>query len=312
MRASFTALLAEASAAGRAVGAFTCYDLEALGAVLRAAEAAAAPAIVLVSKQSFAAADGERLVAALCAAADRSPVPVCVQLDHVADLGLIEAALAAGVGAVMADGSHLPMEENVAFVQAAARLAHARGAGVEAELGGITGDEDVAAAVAAGALTDPDEAVGFVARTGADCLAVSIGNVHGHYREPPALDWARLAAIRARVACPLSLHGASGIPEADVTAAIGHGIAKINVNTEAPRGLPRGDERRPRRRAAGRERARAARRADRRGRRGRGREAAALHARRLTAVAPRRAQASGPSARSARPITSFWISLVPS
>ena len=100
------------------------------------------------------------------------------------------------------------------------------------ELGAIAGDEDVAAAVAAGALTDPGEAAVLVEQTGAACLAVSIGNVHGAYREPPQLDWARLAAIRERVDVPLSLHGASGLPDADVRRAIALGVAKVNVNTE--------------------------------------------------------------------------------
>ncbi len=119
-----------------------------------------------------------------------------MQLDHCDDLAVIEAALDQGAGAVMADGSALPFDENVAFVRRAAELAAAAGAGVECELGGIAGDEDVAEAVAAGALTEPAQAVEFVAATNADCLAVSIGNVHGDYRDPPALDWPRLAAIR--------------------------------------------------------------------------------------------------------------------
>jgi ketose-bisphosphate aldolase len=232
MRVPFPELLQSAAARGQAVGAFTSYDLEACLATLRAAEAAAAPVMVLVSRQSFAAPGGELLVAALCAAVDRSPVRACVQLDHVDDLGLIERALDAGAGAVMADGSRWAWDENVAFVREAAALAGRHGAAVEAELGGITGDEDVAEAVAAGALTDPDEAAAFVTATGAACLAVSIGNVHGRYREPPALDWARLEAIRARVDVPLSLHGASGIPDGDVQRAIRAGVAKVNVNTE--------------------------------------------------------------------------------
>ena len=71
-----------------------------------------------------------------------------------------------------------------------------------------------------------------MAETGADCLAVSIGNVHGVYREPPDLDWARLEAIRTSTRQPLSLHGASGIPEDELRRAIRSGIAKVNFNTE--------------------------------------------------------------------------------
>jgi len=132
----------------------------------------------------------------------------------------------------MADGSKLPLDENAAFVRAAAAAAAPHGGEVEAELGGIAGDEDAAAAPAAGALTDPEEAADFARRSGAACLAVSIGNVHGAYREPPALDWARLERIRRCVATPLSLHGASGLPDGDLARAIRLGICKVNVNTE--------------------------------------------------------------------------------
>jgi fructose/tagatose bisphosphate aldolase len=71
-----------------------------------------------------------------------------------------------------------------------------------------------------------------VERTGAACLAVSIGNVHGTYASTPALDWERLAAIRAATEVPLSLHGASGLPDESIRRAMAGGIAKVNVNTE--------------------------------------------------------------------------------
>jgi ketose-bisphosphate aldolase len=232
MLTPFHALLA-GRRSGSAVGAFTAYDLEGATAVLRAGARANAGVILLIGSKSFASEDGALLLDAIVAAAARAPdVRACVQLDHCGDLGLIEAALAAGAGAVMADGSGLSYENNVAFVSSAVELARHCGAGVEAELGTINGDEDVAQAVAAGALTDPDEAVDFIGRCGAHCLAVSIGNVHGLYREPPQLDFDRLTSIRGRCPVPLSLHGASGISDAIVAHAIRSGIAKINVNTE--------------------------------------------------------------------------------
>ncbi len=235
MRASFADLLAEAGARRAAVGAFTCYNLETAIGVLRAAERRRRGVILLLGEKSFRGPGGELLAAALVAAADKAAVPACVQLDHVSDLGLIERAFECGAGAVMADGASLPFEDNVDFVRAAAGLARRAGGHVEVELGGIAGDEDVARAVDAGALTDPDEAVELVARTGAACLAVSIGNVHGVYRDPPALDWPRLVAIRERVEVPLSLHGASGLPDSDLHRAISLGIAKVNVNADLRR-----------------------------------------------------------------------------
>lgn len=230
MMASFREILTETR--GRsAVGAFTCYDLQQAFAALRAAATAGVPIILLVSSQSYASRDGALLLAALVVAAERSEARACVQLDHCNDLATIRSALAAGVGAVMADGSKLPYEQNVGFVRDAVEVAHARGCDVEAELGMITGDEDVAHAVAAGALTDSEEAADFISRTGADCLAISIGNVHGIYRTAPRFDWPRLEGIRNRVTTPLSLHGASGVSDEMLRQAIRAGIAKINVNT---------------------------------------------------------------------------------
>jgi ketose-bisphosphate aldolase len=227
---SFRELLAERRADGSAVGAFTCYDATTAIGVVTAAEGRSAPAILLVAEASFRAPGGRLLVPALLAVADEARVPMCVQLDHVSDDGLIDAALAAGIGAVMADGSSLPPAENAAF--AAAVKCRSGSAGIEVELGHIEGGEDVAAATEAGALTPPDEAASFVAETGCDCLAVSIGNVHGRYASPPALDWARLERIRDVVQVPLSLHGASGLPDEDVRRAVASGIAKVNVNAE--------------------------------------------------------------------------------
>jgi tagatose 1,6-diphosphate aldolase GatY/KbaY len=225
--ARFSELLARARSSDSAVGAFTCYNLETAVGVLRAAEARRCGVVLLVSEKSFLAPGGQLLLVALVAAAARSDAPVCIQLDHVRELGPIAAVFELGAGAVMADGSRLGLEANAEFVRTAAR-----GGEVEAELGGIEGDEDVATAVAAGALTDPEEAAWLADRAQAVCLAVSIGNVHGAYRDPPALDWARLEEIRRRVSIPLSLHGASGLPDDDLRRAIGLGISKINVNTE--------------------------------------------------------------------------------
>jgi tagatose 1,6-diphosphate aldolase GatY/KbaY len=226
----FRELLDERSAAGAAVGAFTCYDVTTALGVVRAAEQRRDPVILLVAEASFRAESGRLLVPALLAVAHAARIPACVQLDHVDDPALIDAAFALGVGAVMADASTLPEDENAAFVAETRR--RAGDSAVEAELGHIEGGEDVARAVQAGALTDPEAAVRFVAASGCDCLAVSIGNVHGRYAVPPRLDWDRLAQIRALVHVPLSLHGASGLADDDVRKAIALGVCKVNVNAE--------------------------------------------------------------------------------
>jgi tagatose 1,6-diphosphate aldolase GatY/KbaY len=217
MLISFADALAEAERRGAAVGAFTAYNLETAHAVLSAAHERDAPVMLLVSDLAVGEAADARC---------------CVQLDHATDLDVLRAAIDAGIGAVMADGSKLPYDDNAALVRAAADAAHARGAGVESELGRVSGEEDAAVAAERGALTDPGQAADFVARTGAACLAVSIGNIHGRYSRLPQLDWARLETIRARVDVPLSLHGASGLSDEDLVRAVAMGIRKVNVNTE--------------------------------------------------------------------------------
>jgi len=228
----FGEVLALARGAGRAVGAFTCYDLLGFEAVVRAAESRNAPVIVLVSPSFVAAEGGERLVRAFGAAAKGSSVEVLVQLDHARDETLIERAAGCGVDAVMADGSKLPFVKNLAFTRAVASSMRRCGVGVEAELGLVEGHEDEAGETLSGAMTDPEEAEKFTDESGVDCLAVAVGNVHGHYSGMPKLDWKRIEEIRGRTSAPLSLHGASGLPETDLELAVSAGVAKFNVNTE--------------------------------------------------------------------------------
>lgn len=232
MLVPFAKILTEARAQRRAAGGFTAYDLVTGHAILRAASDRHTGVIVIISAQAFAAPTGGSLVAGLRAMSAEAPVPVCLQLDHVSDLDAMQLALMAGVGAIMADGSKLPYDQNLALVREAGRLAEAYGAAVEAELGRIEGDEEVAMSGKAEALTDPAQASEFMAATSGQCLAVSIGNVHGAYQSPPDLDWQRLSDISSLVQARLSLHGASGIPDRDVRRAIRQGVVKVNVNTE--------------------------------------------------------------------------------
>ncbi|MCL8024519.1 class II fructose-bisphosphate aldolase [Nocardioides bruguierae] len=223
-------------AAGGAVTAVACYDFSTALATVTAAEERKRPVILLVPPVVAAEATGLRLVRALRGLADGASVPVVVQLDHARDPDLIEATVDAGAHAVLADGSHLSLADNAAFVASViARLPE--GTCVEAELGALAGDEDrtdKVSHVPAG-MTDPADVAVFLERSGAHLLAVSIGNAHGNYVGDPHLDWELLARIREvsdAAGVPLVLHGASGLPRADLAAAPRRGIGKVNVNTE--------------------------------------------------------------------------------
>lgn len=160
-------------------------------------------------------------------------VSIAVHLDHCRSPDVIETALEAGVSSVMADGSHLPFDRNLAFTRQMADLAIAKGKSIEAELGRLSGTEDGMTVEAREAsLTDPGQAAEFVVKAGVHALAICIGNVHGTYHTPPVLDFDRLAAIAERVQIPLVLHGTSGLPDVMITRAVALGVCKINVNTE--------------------------------------------------------------------------------
>jgi fructose-bisphosphate aldolase class II len=163
-------------------------------------------------------------------------VPVVLHLDHTKDLETITAAIDAGFTSVMIDASELPLEENIARSRQAAAYAHARGASVEAELGRIGTTDRIETDEDVELYTDPDEAAAFVAETGVDALAVSVGTAHGVYLvRQPKIDFERLSAIRARTPVHLVLHGGSGVPAEMVKEAIrlpGGGVSKVNIATD--------------------------------------------------------------------------------
>ena len=130
----------------------------------------------------------------------------------------------------MIDGSQLPYEENVALTLGAVELAREYGADVEAEIGFTTGHEGLENADddRENVYTDPDEAARFVADTGIDALAASVGTVHGFYKAAPNLDFKLIEELRIRCGVPLVMHGGSGLTCEDTRAAIRAGIRKIN------------------------------------------------------------------------------------
>lgn len=165
------------------------------------------------------------------AVAPEYPIPVVLHLDHAGDQEVIKRCIGAGFTSVMFDGSRHPLGENIAQTRQVVEYAHARGVTVEAELGFVAGT-DLGGDAGDIRLTDPGEVEEFVDKTGVDALAVSIGTIHGVYRAAPTLDLERLAEIMAVTTVPLVLHGGSGTPADQLTAAIKGGIAKLNIYTD--------------------------------------------------------------------------------
>ena len=178
----FPQLLADARAGGYAVGYFEAWDLYSLEAVAEAAEAENAPVIlgiggVMMDPGWFDGGGLERLAAAGLATAQMTRVPTAFILNEVATFSQIMRGIRAGFNAVMLDSTALPYAEHARLTRQVVEAAHPIGVAVEAELGALPdGSGELGGEV--GHMTDPDEAARFVAETGVDALAVSVGNVH--------------------------------------------------------------------------------------------------------------------------------------
>ncbi|ADL13725.1 class II fructose-1,6-bisphosphate aldolase [Acetohalobium arabaticum] len=225
-------ILTKANEEGYAVGGFNMNNLEALQAIIEAAEEENSPVILQASEGAIRYIDMEYAVAMAKAAGEKASVPVAFHLDHGGSFEKVIQCIRNGFSSVMIDGSELPFEENIALTNKVIEAASAVGVSVEAELGMLGGAEDDKEVEDQDAtLTNPEEAVEFVDKTGVDALAVAIGTAHGVYKGEPELDFERLDNINQKVAVPLVLHGASGVSDEDIAEAIELGINKINVNT---------------------------------------------------------------------------------
>ncbi len=222
-------IIGMAEAGGYCIPAFNVYNTETIMGVIAAAEEAKAPVIIQVYPRLINEEVGFFLAPAVVAGAQRASVPICFHLDHGPDETSAQKILRWGATGIMYDGSVHPFDENVANTKHIVDICNAIDVGVEGELGhvGSVNDDSMEE------YTDPAEAGEFVKRTGVTCLAVLIGNAHGHYKKTPCLDIERVKAIReATNNTPLVLHGGSGIPDDQVKAAIKAGIRKMNIGTD--------------------------------------------------------------------------------
>jgi fructose-bisphosphate aldolase class II len=240
---------------GYAIGAFNVNNMEIVQGIMQAGAEEKAPLILQVSAGARKYAGQPYLMKLVEAALQEGDLPVVVHLDHGPDFELCKACIDGGFTSVMFDGSHLSFEENIALTKKVVEYAHGKGVWVEAELGKLAGVEEHVSSTHS-VYTDPDQAVEFVQRSGCDSLAIAIGTSHGAYKfkGDAELDFPRLEKISKLLpGFPLVLHGASslppefvdmcnkyggkvggakGVPEDILRKAAGHGICKINVDTD--------------------------------------------------------------------------------
>ena len=233
MLVSATEMMNKASDGHYAVGQFNINNLEWTKSILLTAQELQSPVILGVSEGAGKYMCGYTTIVGMVKGMINElgiTVPVALHLDH----GSYEGAkkcIEAGFSSIMFDGSHYPIDENIAKTKELVELAHSKGISVEAEVGAIGGEED--GVIGKGECADPKECK-MIADLGVDILAAGIGNIHGVY---PAnwegLSFETLAAVKEAVGdMPLVLHGGTGIPDDQITKAISLGVAKINVNTE--------------------------------------------------------------------------------
>ena len=218
---------------GYGIGQFNINNLEWTKAILEACEEKKSAVILGVSEGAAKYMGGFNVVSKMVEGLDKDlniTVPVALHLDHGSYEGA-KKALDAGFTSIMFDGSSLPIDENIEKTKEIVELCHSKNVSVEAEVGGIGGEED--GVVSAGELADPEECK-KVSSLGIDFLAAGIGNIHGVYPEDwQGLNFKRLEEIKeAAGKIPLVLHGGTGIPEEQVKKAIERGVSKININTE--------------------------------------------------------------------------------
>jgi ketose-bisphosphate aldolase len=229
-------ILANARSNGYAVGYFEAWDACSLEAVLAAAEQESAPVILgfgaMMLNGAWLDSGGVEVLGAIGRSyAARSAVDVALIFNEAHTLDQAKRGIEAGFNAVMIDTHSWPTEDAIVAVKELCRVAHQSGVAVEGELG------SPAEATASGVdhsherLTDPDEAARFVEETGADCLAVSVGNVHILMDHEASIDIERLRSIHQRTDVPLVIHGGTSFPSLAVEPAIMLGVAKFNVGT---------------------------------------------------------------------------------
>lgn len=233
MLVSAEEMLKKAKAGKYAVGQFNINNLEWTKAILLTAEELKSPVILGVSEGAGKYMTGYKTVVGMVNGMLEElkiTVPVALHLDHGSYEGCLK-CIEAGFSSIMFDGSHYPIDENVAKTTELVKICKEKGMSLEAEVGSIGGEED--GVVGKGECADPNECK-QIADLGVTMLAAGIGNIHGKYPDNwEGLSFETLDAVQQLTGeMPLVLHGGTGIPEDMIQKAISLGVAKINVNTE--------------------------------------------------------------------------------
>jgi fructose-bisphosphate aldolase class II len=262
-------VLDEAAKSQYGVGAFNVNNMEQIQAIMEAARETQSPVIIQASRGARSYSQDLYLYHLMLAASELYPeIPLVMHLDHGNSVETCKSAIDLGFTSVMMDGSLMPdgktpssFDYNVKCTREVVAIAHDRGVTVEGEIGVLGGIEDGHGAGGTGLehVTDPDQAVEFVEKTGLDALAIAIGTSHGAYKFSKKPDGSVLkmdVLMKIHQQLPnvhLVMHGSSsvpkdlqdvinqyggklkptwGVPVEEIQLGIRNGVRKINVDTD--------------------------------------------------------------------------------
>ncbi len=221
-----------------AIPAFNVSNLEMAQAVIRAAVAEKSPVIVQTSEGALSYAGDTTLYQIIKTTAETmgKSAPIVIHLDHGKNPQTVKRCLALGYNSVHMDASTENLRRNITLTRQAVITARKTKAAVQGELGAILGKEGLVQLKKGfdytSLMTDPKHAKQFVAETGIDTLAVSVGTIHGSFKGVEHIDVTRIRQIAKEVSVPLVLHGGSGNDPKALKQAIKAGICIINVDTD--------------------------------------------------------------------------------
>lgn len=218
----------EAATQNCIIAGFNIFGHEDAGAVIRAAERAQVPILLMINRDARRALEIEHWGALINSMAQKSSVPVGLHLDHSSDPENIRRAIASRYTSVMFDGSKMPFEENMRLTAQLAKEAHEQGIYIEGELGNVPysdmGNIEIK-------LTSPEEARIMQEQTDLDWLAVSVGNIHRLVGRKVPIQFDVLHQIQEKCSLPLVIHGSSGVYDADMQRLKQENIGKVNLGT---------------------------------------------------------------------------------
>ena len=246
---------------GYAIGAFNVNNMEITQGIISAIAEEKAPLILQISRGARSYASMSYLRAIIDVAVEENPgIPIVMHLDHGDTFETCKQCVDDGFTSVMVDASTHPFAENVAITKKVVEYAHDHGVVVEAELGQLGGIEEDVVGVSAedvsAHLTDPDQVVEFVDKTGCDSLAVACGTSHGafKFKTEPKLAFDVIQGVGEKLpGFPLVMHGSSsvlkefkdlinkyggdmpdamGVPEDAISKAAKMAVCKVNIDTD--------------------------------------------------------------------------------